>query len=600
MIRKDSERSRARPLAVEATPEPAFVPAWPPAETELDRWITPRAARFDPAAGLLAVPVQSHGYHTSLPSGGMAHGTRASAEYAERILLRGDPQDGEQAGRIIMALARCQVSDPADELAGLWPYYAQEPVAQMTPPDLNWADFCGAALATMLISHAGKLTAEARTQGTEALVRAAGLIRRRDVGPHYTNIAVLGGVVVAAAARLTGDAGLAAYARGRLERIADAFERDGVSEYNSPVYAIVVVEACETGLHLVTDEPTRAALGRVLEGIWLHLAAHFHLPTRQSAGPISRTYADRVPASFVSALAWRTGLVALPENAKPAVPSVPPLRCSDQVVRLLSRRFERPETERIRYGGSALTGVRDTATGAVWRSATACLGSADYATTYFQSRPVLGFWQGAADEPVMVRLRVTSAGNDFGAACVLSDQADSHVLFAVQLATNRGDHHPRLSLSPDGVYDVTDLQAEVFVEGRNLQGFSRENERGETWLGVSDGLHEVRLLPVPPALGTTKRAWAVHTHEAGVSLVCRILPGGHKLAIGEMPPLQLAAALSLTTPDAPQQTHPTAGGMTTETGETQGREETRQITWMVDDEGRKVLKVDVPVRAFLY
>jgi hypothetical protein len=37
---------------------------------------------------------------------------------------------------------------------GIWPWLAEESLAEMAPPDWNWADFCGMRLALVLyIAH---------------------------------------------------------------------------------------------------------------------------------------------------------------------------------------------------------------------------------------------------------------------------------------------------------------------------------------------------------------------------------------------------------------------------------------------------------------
>ena len=115
-----------------------------------------------------------------------------------------------------MVVVELQDADSASETFGVWPWLLEEPIAEMTPPDLNWADFCGASLAHILIQHADMLSPETRQHTEDALRSAAAAIRKRDVGPGYTNIAVLGGGVCAAAGELFSDDEMLQYGRERL------------------------------------------------------------------------------------------------------------------------------------------------------------------------------------------------------------------------------------------------------------------------------------------------------------------------------------------------------------------------------------------------
>ncbi|MBL7373529.1 hypothetical protein INQ23_29865, partial [Escherichia coli] len=79
-------------------------------------------------------------------------------------------------------------------------------------------------------------------------------IMRRDVGPAYTNISVMGARVTLAAGELMRDAKLLDYGRKRLTGLLDyTRQQGGFNEYNSPTYTMVALEEVEAILSFVRD-----------------------------------------------------------------------------------------------------------------------------------------------------------------------------------------------------------------------------------------------------------------------------------------------------------------------------------------------------------
>ena len=113
-------------------------------------------------------------YHTRVPQGAWVHPTRESLDYALELLRSG--RKG-QAAAIVSEVLSLQDTDPTSKTYGIWPWLLEEPLAEMDPPDWNWADFCGARLAQLLVEHAGDLPEDLIQ---EARGRASATLRPRS------------------------------------------------------------------------------------------------------------------------------------------------------------------------------------------------------------------------------------------------------------------------------------------------------------------------------------------------------------------------------------------------------------------------------------
>jgi len=225
----------------------------------------------------------------------VVHPTRESFEYALLLLESGEAPRRERALKVLDRNLQLQETDPKSRWRGIWPYYLEEPLAKMPAVDLNWADFNGAHLLLTLFRHESKLPDELAGRTREAIRQAAYAIQRRHVTPYYTNIAVQGSFVTLAAAELLKDDALATYALDRIRGVAATVDESGsFAEYNSPTYLHVTLENLTRILAFVRNSEALGIAERMHERLWLHLAAHWHPPTRQLAGPMSRAYSNDI------------------------------------------------------------------------------------------------------------------------------------------------------------------------------------------------------------------------------------------------------------------------------------------------------------------
>ena len=102
---------------------------------------------YDPELHLCAKIFHGNGYHSRLKDGTPIHDIRLSAEYALECLHEGGSERNLRAGQILDKLCSLQDADPVSKTYGIWSWTYEETLAQMDPPDWNWADFIGVRIA---------------------------------------------------------------------------------------------------------------------------------------------------------------------------------------------------------------------------------------------------------------------------------------------------------------------------------------------------------------------------------------------------------------------------------------------------------------------
>jgi len=199
-------------------------------------------ARYDPAEKMIRRPFSSPGYHTTL-KGGYVHPPRDSLNYAVALLDSGEPARLKRAQDILRKVISLQDQNPNSRTYEIWSWFAEEPLEKMSPPDWNWADFCGTQLLQVAHEHMNRLPDELQQQVKDSIIHAAYSIKRRNVGPGYTNIAIMGTYVTLTAGELFGVDELTDYGKKRLKRFYDyTFEQGSFREYNSPTYTVVAIK----------------------------------------------------------------------------------------------------------------------------------------------------------------------------------------------------------------------------------------------------------------------------------------------------------------------------------------------------------------------
>jgi hypothetical protein len=475
---------------------------------------------FDADARMVADCFINPGYHSKVPTGTQVHDIRASFTYALELLEENAEASDRLAFKILNKVLPLQDTDPVSKTYGLWSWHYEEPLAQMDPPDWNWADFCGCRVGQALIAGGSRMPVALREQARAALCHAAGSIYRRNMGPHYTNISIMGGIVTALAGEVLGEPRMLAYGARRLRQAVEHFRaQGGFNEYNSPTYTRVVLYDCADALACLRDERARESAGFLFECAWEIVANHFHPATGQWCGPHSRDYGLFLLPEVTAYLSTKTGVQMEPhplaqcksfETARHADPAHSPC---PQRLRGRFMRLPQPEVEFTETYERCRAGVDDIA-GTVWMNEEACLGSVNHEFMWDQRRVLLGYWNGAEGSAVALRLRFMRDGREFASAYVRNHQRGPRVLSALHLMTGRGTFHPEWGTAPDDVFDAEDFRMRYELTGLGVD--AREN--GDGSFTLFSGAWGAVVRPAACRFGDAPVRWEITRGEAWVAI----------------------------------------------------------------------------------
>jgi hypothetical protein len=387
----------------------------------------------DPLDILQLFPAYGMGYHTRFKGGEMVHPTRENMEYARMLLEQSDPDEWVRAALMISRILSLQDRREGSLYQGVWPWFAEEPVPEMTPPDRNWADFIGAQLCEMLELHEDKLPATLCDAMRESLRLACQHIVARNIGPGYSNICAMGAAVTCIGGELLDDKRLCDYGLQRLQRLDQRVAGyDLFDEYNSPVYTPILIEELDRIIRLGKSEPAKLIAGRLKRLAVRGVEDHYHVGTAEWGGAQARAYRDRLGPAQKDFLR-RHGLIG------------------KKVASLHKQRTIRAKVP----GSQCLT---------TWSDEHASIGSSSRAAFWSQARPVIAYWKGDDEKICVFRVRVMIDGSDFASAEWSSVQTGTDILAAIALAPERGIWHTMFDKPSDGLIRCRDLRVRFEIQ----------------------------------------------------------------------------------------------------------------------------------------
>ncbi|GGF66509.1 hypothetical protein GCM10010912_09360 [Paenibacillus albidus] len=466
--------------------------------------------RYNPELRLLRSPFSSPGYHTTLRNVEFIHSTRDSLSYALGLLDTELPSYEQRAFEIIAQVVSLQEQDRSRDTFGIWSWFYEEPLDRMAPPDWNWADFCGSRLVLALSRHGHRIPAELREAVRQAVTYACEAIIKRNVGPDYTNIAILGALVTSMAGEELGRTDFAAYGLERLTRLYEYTKpRRVFQEYNSPVYTYIAILELSKFRAGTKEDRVKLLCDELIGMTWKTVAEHYHPATGQWSGPHSRCYETLLNEQSRAFLQVATGgkvkFFAWDDLPYEEEWYGSGISCPEAYLDL----FTVPATKEVRrlYEGGAYVsagggtegrgcegrenvsegdekegqgseGGASSGTGEKWAvtflTPEYSLGSFSNSDCWNQRRPLLAYVNNEG-RPASVRFRCLHDGYDYCSARFQSWQQRGHVLFGIDFLTDGGDTHPNLDRI-DGCIEAGDFRLRLEIGGHlnRVQAIHRE------------------------------------------------------------------------------------------------------------------------------
>lgn len=421
---------------------------------------------FDPEVNMLELPFHSPGYHTTLTveEFPLVHPTYPSLLYALALLDSGLPDYTTRAYEVIRKVISLQDQNPTHLTYGIWSWFYEEPLAKMSPPDWNWADFCGKQLVQIEVRHGDRLPMELRELIRHAVFCACDAIMKRDVGPNYTNIALMGALVTLIAGEAYAEPELADYGIRRLEKLHAFTNQLGTfHEFNSPTYTVIAITELSKIYKMTASTQAKALAEDLLDSAWRMVAEHFHPATKQWSGPHSRSYSTLLTdmaKSFLQ-IATNNRVVFTFKNEQPydAEWFGSGICCPHKYDPFFTQSEERLLQQL--YSRNEQTGQEKCAT--TYMTSSFAIGVSSEEIMWNQTRPLLIFFDNGG-EAAYLKLRVLHDGYDYCSAVLNSRVEGSRLLLGICFLTDGGDTHPSLDRI-NGCIAASDLRIRVELGG---------------------------------------------------------------------------------------------------------------------------------------
>lgn len=440
----------------------------------LERW----NERYDPEVCMIKEPLHSPGYHTTL-KGGWVHPTRNSLTYAVALLDSGIEEYRLRAIHILEKVISLQDKDPDSLTYGIWPWFYEEPLEKMSPPDWNWANFCGKELLQVALDHFDRISGDLRRKIRDSIYHACKSIIKRNVGPSYTNIAIMGAYVTLLAGEIFNWEDVFNYGKDLLRRIYDYTRYHGAfTEYNSPTYTMTAIEDISRIMSHIKDVESLKIADYLNNVAWKCTAIHFHPPTGQWAGPHSRCYNNLQGIPFWSRIQLATkGKVKFLEE-EDLYSDINwhriKMRCPDEYIDYFTTLDKPRYFKEVFYRGDeplspeirSILGVPfyPTLTATTYLTPSYCIGTFSKSDFWNQRRGFIGYL-GDRNNPIYFHLRCLHDGYDYASCLLHTVQLNNKVIGIVNFATDYGDTHISLDKVKDATIKANDLRIRLEFGG---------------------------------------------------------------------------------------------------------------------------------------
>ncbi len=284
-----------------------------------------------------------------------------------------------------------------------------------------------------------------------SLVRAAESIQKRNVGPGYTNIAIMGTYMTYLTSHLFDLPEMQEYAERRLQNFYDYTLENGYTEYNSPTYTRVALDELVRMKDHIVEPEAKKKIDHLYDQAWDMVARHYHKPSGQWAGPHSRSYSSLVRPEYYAILDEASdGKIKLPYKEKRGEVKIKHKIPQNLLPYFLDPRYPRTERDVLKVEEPQIIGTS-------YLTDQYALSTANRSTMWNQRRPFLAYW-GTPEQPHYLQVRMMHDDYDFSVADFFSDQKENKVLAAITFATNGGDKHISIDRISEGKFKAKDLR----------------------------------------------------------------------------------------------------------------------------------------------
>ncbi|MCD8138070.1 MAG: hypothetical protein LUH01_19795 [Parabacteroides gordonii] len=407
---------------------------------------------YDPEGKMITQELKGWNYHTDAEIG-IFHDVRSSFYYAVALLDCGIKEYEQRAFDIIEKTISLQDTNTNSRSCGVWPYFEEEPLAtKKSPIDYNWADFNAVSLLDIYMGHKDKLSSELQESIKSALILAAKAVQKRNCGPGYTNIAIMGTYVIYVTSRLFDIPEMQEYATKRLKIFYDyTMEKGGFSEYNSPTYSIVAIDELNRMQRHIVEPGAKKMIDELYAKCWDMIARHYHKKTAQWAGPHSRSYSSLIDTSFYGILKEasdnKIDLGYNPERADVKIKHHIP---ESLLSYFLTPQYPRSEIDVFEKEEPQIIGT-------TYLTDNYVISSVSRSSLWNQRRPLTAYW-GELNKAHYLQVRLLHDMFDFSTASIFTRQKENNILAVINFGTNGGDKHLSIDRIQDGKFKAKDLR----------------------------------------------------------------------------------------------------------------------------------------------
>lgn len=260
-------------------------------EKTIKRLFEDKDKAFDEECGLIGMEAQKNVIHTKIR--GYVHRIDANAVYAQLVYMSEAEHRYKAAENIINSIITAQDKRRESATYGLWAYYFEESLEEMSAPDYNMAEFVARPLIYIIMEKRDLINGELAEKIKDSLRLAAHCCIKRNVGLDYSNVASMSCVTITLIGEITDDAELIRAGSEELKNFLEYTRfNGGFSEFNSPCYFKVVGDSAARMIKYFRNEENRKMAEELNNFLWKMVSEHYSQEYKELAPPYVRAYSD--------------------------------------------------------------------------------------------------------------------------------------------------------------------------------------------------------------------------------------------------------------------------------------------------------------------